>query len=221
MRTVEIIGFKRANLGKTDAKKLRAEGHVPCVLYGGEEQIHFHSPMILFRDLVYTPEAAFVKLNIEGEEHSAILQDIQFHPVSEMILHADFLLLQEDKPIKMEIPVKFTGNAPGVVAGGRLMIKLRSIRIKALPAKMPEDITLDISHMQLGDNIKIRSIETEDFEILHSPRVTVAVVDIPRSIKAAEAEEEEEELEGEGEGEGEEGASEGAESGESSEETKE
>jgi large subunit ribosomal protein L25 len=217
MRTVEIIGYKRANLGKSDAKKLRAEGHAPCVLYGGEEQIHFYTPMILFRDLVYTPEAAFVKLNIEGEEYSAILQDIQFHPVSEMILHADFLMLREDKPIKMEIPVKFTGNAPGVVAGGRLMIKLRSIRIKALPTKMPEDITLDISHMELGDNIKIGAIETEDFEILHSPRVTVAVVDIPRSVKAAEAEEEEEEeLEGEGEGESE-GTAEGTESSESKE----
>ncbi len=200
MRTVEIIGFKRANLGKTDAKRLRAESNVPCVLYGGEEQIHFYSPMILFRELVYTPEAAFVKLNIEGDEYSAILQDIQFHPVSEIILHADFLLLHDDKPIKMDIPVKFTGTAPGVVAGGRLMIKLRSIRVKALPAKMPEDITLDISNLKLGDNIKIGAIETEEYEILHSPRVTVAVVDIPRAVKAAEAaDEEEEELEGEGE----------------------
>jgi len=196
MRTVEIIGYERANLGKAEAKRLRAESQVPCVLYGGEVQVHFSSPMILFRELVYTPEAAFVKLNIEGKEYSAILQDIQFHPVSEVILHADFLLLRDDKPIKMDIPVKFTGTAPGVVAGGRLMIKLRSIRVKALPKKMPEDITLDISALELGDNIKIGAIETEDFEILHSPRVTVAVVDIPRAVKAAEAEElEAEELE--------------------------
>jgi len=89
MRTIEIIGYKRANLGKAEAKRLRAESNVPCVLYGGKEQIHFYAPMILFRELVYTPEAAYVKLNIEGDEYSAILQDIQFHPVNEIILHAD------------------------------------------------------------------------------------------------------------------------------------
>ena len=93
METIEIIGYKRANLGKQNSKKLREEGNVPCVVYGGKEQIHFHSPMILFRDLVYTPGANFVKLNIEGVEKDAILQDIQFHPVSETILHADFLEL--------------------------------------------------------------------------------------------------------------------------------
>jgi large subunit ribosomal protein L25 len=189
MRTVEIIGYKRANLGKTDAKRLRSESNVPCVLYGGEEQIHFYAPMILFRNLVYTPEAAFVKLNIEGDEYSAILQDIQFHPVSEIILHADFLLLKEDKEIKMEIPVKFTGSAPGVVAGGRLMVKVRKVKIKALPENMPEDITMDISGLELGDNLKIASIKTENFEILNSPRVTVAIVDIPRTLKSAEEEE--------------------------------
>jgi large subunit ribosomal protein L25 len=201
MRTVEIIGYKRANLGKSDAKKLRADSNVPCVLYGGEEQIHFYSPMILFRDLVYTPEAAFVKLNIEGQEYSAILQDIQFHPVSEIILHADFLLLVDDKPIKMDIPVKFVGTAPGIVAGGKLMIKLRSIRIKATPANMPESITLDISGLQLGKAIKISSIEIENFEILNSPRVTVATVDIPRALKGIDEAEDEDEDEAEEGGE--------------------
>ncbi len=202
MRTVEIIGYKRANLGKSDAKRLRAESQVPCVLYGGKEQIHFYSPMILFRDLVYTPEAAFVKLNIEGDEYSAILQDIQFHPVSETILHADFLLLKEDKPIKMNVPVKFTGNAPGVVQGGKLMVKIRSVRIKALPSNMPESITLDISGLDLGKSLKVASIETADFEILNNPRVTIATVDIPRALKSGEFEEEEaEEEEGADEGE--------------------
>ncbi|MCK5471537.1 MAG: 50S ribosomal protein L25, partial [Cyclobacteriaceae bacterium] len=142
MRTVEIIGYKRANLGKADAKRLRADSQVPCVLYGGKEQVHFYSPMILFREIVYTPNAAFVKLNIEGEEYSAILQDIQFHPVSEVILHADFMALSDDKLIKMNIPVKFTGEAPGIIQGGILVVKLRKIRISALPENMPESITL-------------------------------------------------------------------------------
>ena len=101
MKTIEIIGYKRANLGKNESKKLREEGNVPSVVYGGKEQIHFHSPMILFRDLIYTPGANFVKLNIEGKIKNAILQDIQFHPVSEIILHADFLELSENKKIKM------------------------------------------------------------------------------------------------------------------------
>ena len=100
MKTVEIIGYKRANLGKTESKKLRSDSFVPCVVYGGKEQIHFSAPMILFRDLVYTPEARFVELNIEGKITKAILQDIQFHPVSEVILHADFLELFDEKSIK-------------------------------------------------------------------------------------------------------------------------
>lgn len=178
MRTVEIIGYKRANLGKADAKRLRADSQVPCVLYGGKEQVHFSAPMILFRDLVYTPEAAFVKLNIEGEEHSAILQDIQFHPVSEVILHADFLALSEDSPIKMDIPVKFTGEAPGLIQGGLLVVKLRKVTLKALPEKMPEDITLDISGLDLGKSIKVSSIEADGFEILNNPRITIASVEV-------------------------------------------
>jgi large subunit ribosomal protein L25 len=214
MRTVEVIGYKRANLGKADAKRLREESQVPCVLYGGKEQVHFHAPMILFRELAYKPEAAFVKLNIEGSEYSAILQDIQFHPVSEIILHADFLELSDDTPIKMDIPVIFTGKAPGVDQGGTLMVKLRKVRIKALPANMPEVISLDISGLVLGKSIKVAEIDVKDFELLNSPRVTIATVDIPRMILE---EEEEEEVSEEGEGEeGEEGEG-GEESSESSE----
>src|SRR5690606_36903776 len=110
----EIIGYRRANLGKAESRKLREEGQVPCVLYGGDEQIHFYSPMILFRELVYTNEAHFVHLNIEGVEAKAILQEVQFHPVSEIILHADFLLISDDRKIKMSIPARLVGQSPGV-----------------------------------------------------------------------------------------------------------
>lgn len=195
MRTVEIIGYKRANLGKAEAKRLRAESFVPCVLYGGKEQIHFYSPMILFRDLVYTPEAAFVKLNIEGDEYSAIMQDFQFHPVNEIILHIDFLELSEDKYIKMDIPVKLTGTAPGVIQGGKLVSKLRSVKIKALPKDMPDTIQLDVSSLDLGKSIKVASIEAKNFEILNNPRVTVATVEIPRALKGGAASDQEEEEE--------------------------
>lgn len=191
MKTIEVIGYKRANLGKSDAKRIRGESNVPCVLYGGKEQVHFYSPMILFRELVYTPEAAFVTLNIEGDVRTAILQDVQFHPVSEIILHADFLELQDDKLIKMDIPVKFIGNAPGVLQGGRLLPKLRKIRIKALPKDMPESIDVDISSLDLGKSVKIKSIKAEDFIIMNSPNVTIATCDIPRVLKGLREEEEE------------------------------
>ena len=212
MRTIEIIGYKRANLGKSDARRLRMDGNVPCVLYGGGEQIHFYAPMILFRDLVYTPEAAFVDLNIEGDEYKAILQDIQFHPVNELILHADFLELHEGRMIKMKIPIRFTGAAPGIQQGGKLMVKLREVLIQALPQDMPEHIELDISELGLGDSVKIKDIETKNFTVLNSQRVSIATISIPRLMKGSQAEIEQEEAEAalaaEGEEEGVEGGEE-------------
>ncbi len=180
MEIIEIIGYKRANLGKQNSKKLREEGNVPCVVYGGEEQIHFHSPMILFRDLVYTPGAKFVKLNIEGVEKNAILQDIQFHPVSETILHADFLELQDDKKVKMEIPIKCVGSSPGVMQGGKILIRIRKLSVMAYPKNMPSFIEVDISNLQLGKSIKVEELLNENFDILNSPLVSVVSVNVPR-----------------------------------------
>ncbi len=197
MKTVEIIGYKRANLGKADAKRLRVDGNVPCVIYGGDEQVHFSAPMILFRELVYTDEAHFVKLNIEGQEYQAILQDIQFHPVSEVILHADFLQIFEGKTVKMEIPVHFEGTSPGVTKGGTLIKKRRYLSILALPKDMPEYISVDLSKLDFGRAIKVGEIEAKDFEILDTPIASVAVVEVPRALRGKSDEEEEaEELEG-------------------------
>ncbi len=209
MKTVEIIGYKRANLGKSESKKLRAEGNVPCVLYGGEEQIHFYAPMILFRELVYTDRAHFVHLNIEGEEYEAILQDIQFHPVSEVILHVDFLQLFAGKPIKMDIPVHFEGTSPGVTKGGTLIKKRRYLKIKALPKNMPEFIEVRLESLDFGRSIKVEEIEENNFEILDPKIASVAVVEIPRALRGKS--DEEEELEGEEmeEAEGAEAAAEG------------
>ena len=210
METLEIIGFKRANLGKSEAKKLREQGNVPCVLYGGEEQIHFYTPMILFRELVYTPSVYFVNMDIEGQEYRCVLQDIQFHPVSDTILHADFLLLDDKKPIKMEVPVHFVGQAPGLQQGGKLIRKNRRLWVKALPPHMPSYIDVPIDTLELGKSIKVGELEIENYEFITSPRVTIASVQVPRALKAAVAEgaEEDEELE-EGEvAEGAEGAAE-------------
>lgn len=210
MQKIEIIGYKRANLGKNESKKLRENGNVPCVVYGGKEQIHFHAPMILFRDLVYTPGANFVKLNIEGEEKDVILQDIQFHPVSEVILHADFLELNDNKKVKMEIPVKIFGDSPGVQQGGKILMRIRKLSVMAYPKNMPEFIEVDISGLDLGKSIKVEDLLNDEFDILNSPVVSVVSVNIPR----VKIEIEDEEEEGE---EGEEGAEEGGEGGEKKE----
>ena len=189
MKTVEIIGYKRANLGKSESKKLRDEGNVPCVLYGGEEQVHFYAPMILFRGLIYTNEAHFVHFNIEGEEFRAILQDIQFHPVSEIILHADFLQLFTGKPVKMDIPTRLIGKSPAVGAGGTLVLKRRTLRIKALPKNMPDYIEVDISGLDFHKAIKVSEVVEKDFEIIDTKIASIVVVEVPRSLKAAAAEE--------------------------------
>ena len=215
MKTIEIIGYKRANLGKAEAKRLRAEGNVPCVLYGGDAQVHFYAPMILFRDLVYTDEAHFVHLNIEGEEYEAIMQDIQFHPVSEVILHVDFLQLFKGKLIKMDIPVHFEGSSIGAEKGGTLIKKRRYLKIQSLPKDMPEYVSVDITPLDFGKAVKVGDITEDNFTILDSKISSVAVVEMPRALRgASEDEEGEEELEEgaegeEGAAEGEEGAAEG------------
>jgi large subunit ribosomal protein L25 len=152
--------------------------------------------MILFRDLVYTPNAAFVHLNVEGQEFKAILQDIQFHPVNEMILHADFLELNENSPVKHDIPVKFLGVAPGVQKGGKLVSKMRKLTVKALPSEMPEFIEVDISKLELGKTVKVGELGEAKYNILNSPLVSIASVEVPRALKGkgADGEEEEEEV---------------------------
>jgi large subunit ribosomal protein L25 len=188
MKVVEIIGYKRANLGKTEAKQLRLEGNAPCVLYGGKEQIHFYSPMILFRELIYKPDAAFVKLNIEGDEYDAILQDAQFHPTSEILLHADFLLLRDDKKVRMEIPVRFVGNSVGVQKGGKMVAKLRKLSVAALPKDMPEFIEVDITNLEVGKSFKVKDLGETKYKVLNSPSIPIVSVEVTRALRQAEQE---------------------------------
>lgn len=187
MKSVEIIGYKRANLGKADAKQLREQALVPSVLYGGSEQVHFAVPMILFRQLVYTPNAYTVDLNIEGTVYKAVLQDVQFHPVNEMILHADFLALQADKEVKIDVPVRIVGTATGVTKGGKLNVKLRKLRVAALPAALPDDIAVDVSALDLGKTIKVGEVKAEGYKILNTKSVPVVSVDIPRALRGKQA----------------------------------
>lgn len=193
MKTVEVVGFKREDLGKSYSKRLRAEGNVPCVLYGGEENIHFHAPMYLFEDVIYTPEACFVLLNVEGVEKKAIVQDVQFHPVSEVLTHVDFLELSEDKPVKMEIPVSFVGNSPGLQMGGKLVTKLRKIKVSALPSNIPSTVEVSIEGLNLGQSVKVGTIKAENYEILYNASVTVGSIEIPRALRSAQTKAGEEE----------------------------
>jgi large subunit ribosomal protein L25 len=185
MKTIEIIGYRRANLGKSESQHLRDEGNVPCVLYGGDNQIHFHAPMILFRELVYTNEAHFVHLNIEGEESQAILQEVQFHPVSEVLLHADFLRISEDRKIKMSIPARLVGLAPGVTKGGALVQKKSALKVFAYPKDMPDHIDVDVSELDFHHAVKVSDIKVEGLEFLDPKAVPVAVVEVPRAAKMA------------------------------------
>jgi large subunit ribosomal protein L25 len=186
MKTVEIIGYRRANLGKTGSQKLRDEGLVPCVLYGGDEQIHFYSPMILFREVVYTNEAHFVHLNIEGDECQAILQEVQFHPVSEILLHADFLRISEDRKVKMSIPIRLVGEAPGVTKGGALVRKRAALKVYGFPKDMPDHIDVDVTALDFHHAVKVADMKMEGLEFIDPKHASIAVVEVPRAAKILE-----------------------------------
>lgn len=185
MKKLEIVGFKRANLGKSSSKALRDKAEVPCVLYGGKEQVHFSVPMYLFRSLVYTPDSHIVDLNVEGKMFKAILQDVQFHPVNDIILHVDFLELHDDKEVKIEVPVKVEGNSVGVSKGGKLVQRLRKVKVSALPANLPDYVTINVADLDLGKTIKVSAIQTDNYKILNPPAVPVVTIEIPRALKNA------------------------------------
>lgn len=185
MKTIEIVGYKRANLGKAESQRLRNDGYVPCVVYGGNEQVHFYAPMILFRDLVYTNEAHFVHLNIEGEESKAILQEVQFHPVSEIILHADFLKIADDRKIKMSIPVRLVGKAKGVEKGGALVRKRAALKVSGFSKDMPDHIDVDVTELDFHHAVKVSDMKMEGLEFLDPKQSAIAAVEVPRAAKLA------------------------------------
>lgn len=168
MKTVSMSGSLRENVGKKDAKALRRQDLVPCVVYGGEEQIQFSVEQKDFKPLLFTPETHYINLNINGKEIRAILQDIQYHPVSDEVLHADFLRIYDDKPITTLIPVNPIGVAPGVLQGGKLVTKLRKLRIKGLPDNIPQHIDIDISKLEIGNSIRVEKLELENVECLEN-----------------------------------------------------
>lgn len=176
MKTVSMSGSPRESVGKKDAKLQRSEGKIPCVLYGGKEQIKFTADEKSFHQIIFTPDSHFIKLSISGKEHDCILKDIQYHPVSDTILHADFIEFEMDKPLTMSVPVKFTGNAPGLIKGGQLVKKFRKLNVRALPKDMPESVVIDISELDIDQKITIGELVQENFKILEKPeRYVIAI----------------------------------------------
>jgi large subunit ribosomal protein L25 len=201
MKSITIKGSQRESVGKASTKALRNAGKVPCVLYGGDKALHFSADELSFSKIVYTPNVYTAMIELEnGEKYKAILQDIQFHPVSDKILHVDFYQLHDDKEVTMEIPVKLEGNAPGVVAGGNLRFPYRKLKVRALPSDLPDFINADISKLNIGDKLYVTELKNDNYSILHPDNTVVAQVRVSRlamSLDALDAEDEEGE-EGEG-----------------------
>ncbi|PTX59234.1 LSU ribosomal protein L25P [Kordia periserrulae] len=188
MKSITINGSQRESVGKVATKALRNAGKVPCVLYGGDNPLHFSAEELSFSKLVYTPNAHTVVIALEdGSTHNAILQDIQFHPVSDKILHIDFYRLFEDKEITMDIPVSITGKAPGVMAGGVLRLNKRKLKVKALPKNLPDYIKADISGLEIGNKLYVTALQNDNYKLLHPDNTVVCQVRISRAaMKAAQ-----------------------------------
>ncbi len=197
MKTVSLSGSLRENVGKKDAKKQRKEGRVPCVIYGGKDQKHFSLDQKDFKKIIFTPEVFIIKINLGGETFETILQDIQYHPVTDIVLHADFLELIPGKHVTLAIPVQLEGTAPGAIKGGKLQLKLRKIRVKGLVEDIPEHIVLNISDLDIGNSIKMKDIPGEKLQFLEPVNAVVVSVKAARGVSdeelAAESEEGEKE----------------------------
>jgi large subunit ribosomal protein L25 len=192
MQAITIKGSERESVGKVSTKALRNAEKVPCVLYGGEKPIHFSADEISFKGLVYTSNAHTVVIELKGHQpYEAVLQDIQFHPVTDRIMHIDFFQLFEDKAVSMNIPVRLEGNSPGVRNGGRLLFRKRKLTVKALPANLPDAIMVDISKLRIGGTISVGDVKTEEYTFLHPDNTSIVQVKASRNAVADDEDEEE------------------------------
>ncbi len=188
MKSIAISGSPRENVGKRDAKELRYQGQVPAVLYGGEKQYHFSVSASGLKSLVYTPDVHFVDLDIAGEKHQAIVQEIQFHPLTDQIRHVDFLELDDKKEVAMKIPVKLTGVSPGVKTGGKLIQKLRELRVKALPKDLPQYIEISLNALEVGKSVRVEEVKIDKVKVLNNSDDTIVSVVMSRALRQAEQE---------------------------------
>ncbi|CAM3952658.1 50S ribosomal protein L25/general stress protein Ctc [Mucilaginibacter galii] len=188
MKSIAISGSPRENVGKRDAKELRYQGQVPAVLYGGATQTHFSVSAADLKPVVYTPVVQFIDLDVAGVASQAIIKDMQFHPLTDEILHVDFLLLDESKPVTIEIPILLTGTSPGVKMGGKLTQKLRKLRIKALPKDHLDTIEVSIEGLEVGSSVRVRDIKLPNLTITNTPEDTILSITTSRALRQAEQE---------------------------------
>jgi large subunit ribosomal protein L25 len=188
MKSIEIKGSFRTELGKKSSREIRKIGNVPCVIYGKEQNLHFYAPELAFKNLIYTPEAHLVDLNIENKMHKAVLKEVQYHPVSDKILHADFIEVFDDKPVVINIPIKVTGDSAGVIAGGKLNIKKRNLKVKGLPNDLPEYLLIDITNLQIHESVKVGDMSYDKIELLDSKKLMVLTIATSRVAQKGESE---------------------------------
>jgi large subunit ribosomal protein L25 len=188
MKTIEIKGTFRTELGKKSSKEIRKTLNVPCVIYGKEKNIHFYAHENSFKNLVYTPEAHLVKLLIEDKEYNAVLKDMQFHPVKDNILHADFVEIFDNKPVVISIPIKVTGDSVGVLAGGKLSIKRRRLKVKGLAKDLPEALPIDITELKIHEGVKVGELSYDKIELLDPKKSMVLSIATSRVAQKTDEE---------------------------------
>lgn len=187
MKSILIKGSERESVGKSATKALRNAGLVPCVLYGGDNPVHFSAEEKAFKNLVYTPNAHTVEIDLGKAKYNAILQDIQFHPVTDRILHIDFYELNDNKEVTIEVPVKVVGNSKGVMAGGVLRLNQRKLKVKALPKNLPDFVEADITNLEMGNKLYITELKSDKYTLMHPDNTVVAQVRVSRAaMKAAQ-----------------------------------
>ena len=187
MKTITIEGQLRTDTGKKATRQYRSQGLVPGVIYGGAQEVNFTAPVLAYKSLVYTPDFQLAEIKVGGKSYQCILKDIQFDKVTDQLAHLDFLELSNDRPVVATIPIKFTGVAQGVKDGGKLIIKMKSLRVKTLPQYLKENIEVNVTNLELNGNIRVEDVKEANFEILNSPRIPIASAVLTRELKQVEA----------------------------------
>jgi large subunit ribosomal protein L25 len=187
MKKITIEGQLRTGTGKTATRQLRSQDLVPGVIYGGAQEVNFAVKSLALKPFVYTPDFQLVEMKVDGKSYTCILKDLQFDKVTDKLIHIDLLELVEGKKVSATIPLKFTGSSVGVKAGGKLEIRLKSVKVKAMPADLKENIEVDITNLELNGNIRVQDIQAGNIEIMNSPRIPVASVTMTRQLKQEEA----------------------------------
>jgi len=190
MKKVSISGSPRTNVGKKDAKLNRKQGQVPAVLYGGKEQFLFTVEEKAINKMIGSPEVFTVGLTLEKKEYNCIIKEVQYHPVTDRVIHVDFLEITENKAVVLEIPIKLNGTSPGVLSGGKLNIKMRKLKVKGIYTKLPDNINVNISELEIGNSVKISELKTDGVEFLDNPNTVVVSVKLTRAGVSAAQEEE-------------------------------